>query len=438
MAYHAELSPSGADRWMQCPGSVALSAGLPDEGSSYADEGTAAHFLAAWCLTTGKNPEDRRGESITVGTDGESAFYVKAHPEHEALDTTVWPVNDDMVSHVGRYLHAVRQQAEGGVLLVEQKVPISAFTGEDGATGSADAIVITRDGELQVHDLKYGAGKPVSAFENRQLKLYALGALEELGLAYDFTHARLFIHQPRVGDGNASEWDLSLDALAVFGEEVKSSAFDARCAKEAAATDAEAGWGETYLNPGESQCRWCRAKATCPSLADFVAQAVGAGFEDLDALGATVAMVSLEEAAPLSQKMAAAPLIEQWLKAVRAAVESTLLAGGPVPGYKLVRGRAGNRQWGDPGEAETMLKAMRLKVEEMYDLKLISPTTAEKLSKPGADGKAVIGPRQWKKVQESIVRPEGGLSVAPESDKREAVNPAAKADDFDDLGDDLV
>ena len=63
---------------------------------------------------------------------------------------------------------------------------------------------------------------------------------------------------------------------------------------------------------------------------------------------------------------------------------------------------------------------MRLKVEEMYDLKLISPTNAEKLQKA-----AVIGPRQWTKVQDLIVRPDGKPTVAPESDKRPAleVNP---------------
>lgn len=431
MSYHAKLSPSGYARWSACPGSVVLSEGVPDEGSSYADEGTAAHYLAAWCLTSGKDPSERRGEYIRVGTDGESIFVLAKPSGHPSA----FEVGDEMIRHVGRYVAAVRQHAEGGVLFVEQKVPISTYTGEEGATGSADAIVVTRAGELQVHDLKYGMGEPVDAAENGQLSLYALGAIEELELAYDFNHARLFIHQPRIGSGEPSEWGGTPEDLAKFGEEVKTAA---AWVQEATENKDDVGFVERYLAAGEDQCRWCRVKATCPALSKFVAETVGAEFEDLD--GVKEAMSTLDQGTPedLAAKMAAAPLIEQWLKAVRAKVESELRAGNPIPGYKLVRGRMGNRQWNDATEAESLLKSMRLKVEEMYDLKLISPTTAEKLTQAGEAGKPVIGPRQWKKVQEIIVRKEGGLSVAPASDEREAVNPAAKADDFDDLGDDLV
>lgn len=44
---HARCSASAAHRWINCPGSVALSDQCPDPGSSsYADEGTVAHNLA--------------------------------------------------------------------------------------------------------------------------------------------------------------------------------------------------------------------------------------------------------------------------------------------------------------------------------------------------------------------------------------------------------
>lgn len=435
MAYHAKLSPSGYARWSACPGSVVLSEGVPDEGSSYADEGTAAHYLAAWCLSTGGNPEDQRGNFIRVGIDGESIFVLTKPSDHPSA----FEVGDDMIKHVGRYVAAVRQQAEGGVVLVEQKVPISSYTFEDGATGISDAIVVTRDGELQIHDLKYGMGKPVEAEGNGQLQLYALGAVEELELAYDFDHVRLFIHQPRIGSGIPSEWGVTLAELDDFGDEVKEAAALVKEASEFGGPTNSATFADAYLVAGEGQCLWCRVKATCPELSKFIADTVGAEFEDLDGVKEVVSTLDQGTPEELATKLAAAPLIEQWLKAVRAKVESELLAGNVIPGYKLVRGKMGNRQWNDPTEAEALLKSMRLKTEEMYDLKLISPTTAEKLSQAAAEGeKPIIGPRQWKKVQEIIVRKEGGLSVAPASDKREAVNPAAKADDFDDLGDDLV
>ena len=110
---------------------------------------------------------------------------------------------------------------------------------------------------------------------------------------------------------------------------------------------------------------------------------------------------------------------------MRAEVERRLLAGDAVPGFKVVQGKRGNRAWGNAAEAEEMLKGMRLKVEEMYDLKLISPTSAEKLVKA-----EVIGPRQWTKVKALITQSDGKPSVAPVSDPRAALVLAAAVDDF--------
>jgi hypothetical protein len=132
----------------------------------------------------------------------------------------------------------------------------------------------------------------------------------------------------------------------------------------------------------------------------------------------------------LGMKMDALPLIEDWCKAVRAKVEAELFAGRPVPGYKLVQGKKGNRQWTSKEEAEAMLKGFKLKVEEMYDLKLISPTSAEKLAKATPP---VIGPRQWPKLSAYITQAEGSPSVAPESDKRPALVVTPVADAFEDL-----
>jgi hypothetical protein len=128
----------------------------------------------------------------------------------------------------------------------------------------------------------------------------------------------------------------------------------------------------------------------------------------------------------LAHCMAAVGLVEDWCKGIRARVERELLAGNQVDGWKLVQGRKGARKWSSEDEAEQTLRRMKLKVEDMYDLKLISPTTAEKLSKAGT-----IGPRQWPQLQALITQSEGGLSVAPASDKRPAANPVASADAFE-------
>ena len=193
-----------------------------------------------------------------------------------------------------------------------------------------------------------------------------------------------------------------------------------------------ANWAEQWLTPGEKQCQFCKAKANCPALGNFVQAAVRADFEtiieDEKALLETVAS-STEDS--LAAALASVPLIEDWCKAVRAEAERRLLAGAPVPGFKLVRGKAGARQWVDKDEAEATLKSMRLRQDEMYDMKLISPTTAEKLL-------AKESPKRWTKLQPLIAQAQGGLSVAPESDKRPAVEIEPTADAFGEVADDLV
>ena len=129
--------------------------------------------------------------------------------------------------------------------------------------------------------------------------------------------------------------------------------------------------------------------------------------------------------ATLGNLLGAVDLIEGWCKAIRAKAEAELLAGRPVPGFKLVEGRRGARRWADDKEVEATMKSMRMKLEEMYDFSLISPTTAEKLHKAGT-----IGPRQWPKLQGLITQSEGKPSVAPASDKRPALVIQASADDF--------
>lgn len=141
------------------------------------------------------------------------------------------------------------------------------------------------------------------------------------------------------------------------------------------------------------------------------------GFED------RVAALSDEQ---LAVCMGAVDLVEGWCKAQRAETERRLLAGGIVPGYKLVQGRQGNRAFADETAAEALMKTFRLKREEMYDFVLISPTSAEKLA---ADG--IIGKKQWPKLQEMIRRSDGKPSVAPASDKRPALVIGKVEDDFE-------
>lgn len=428
--------------------------------SKYADEGTIAHQLAAMCLTEGTDAaaylgrllESEDYEHAKLSPSGAKKWM--ACPGSHALEaeaeaftprTFSMEVTDDMAEYVQVYVDAVRARVEeyklaGAVnvtLLVEQALYIGHITGEQGATGTGDAVIIVEwaDGTalVDVGDLKTGMGVVVSAEKNEQLGIYALGALHEHGLLYEFTRARLTIYQPRVST-TPSEWETGIDDLLAFGEVAKESAATARIAKEFF-PNWQDGPGYEYLTPGE-HCRtsFCKARATCPALASFVQDATGA---DFDAIEVTETRVRLfkEDAefikpTHLAACRLAVDLIEDWCKAVRAEVERRLLAGTPVPGYKLVQGKRGARAWGDATEVETVLKSMRLKQEEMYDFELISPTTAEKLLKDS--------PKRWNRVLPLITQSEGKPSVAPESDKRPALVITPTADDFDVVGDDLA
>ena len=382
MSGHAKLSPSSAVRWMTCPGSVTLSEGIEDKSSSNANEGTMMHAFAAKCLETGTDAEGYVGQ-----TDEETGLILQTK---QAKDVQFY------VDHVREIVAST-----GGELQVEQRLPIGWMTGEEGAHGTADAVIVTPD-ELIIVDARFGS-KGVDADDNPQLMIYGAAAWDELKVAYDFQRVRIAISQPRLLA--KPEFTFSIDDLHKFIVDV---AFSAELTRQ----------NPDQLVPSEKGCQWCRAKAICPALRE----------EALADFDEVVPETAHED--DLARVMANANLIEGWIMAVRAEVERRLLANIPVPGYKLVQGKRGNRAWADSTVAEATLKSMRIKHDQMYDYKLASPTSIEKLVKDEE-----IGPRQWTKIQTLITQSDGKPSVAPVSDKRPALVTSVDASDFSDVTD---
>jgi hypothetical protein len=209
--------------------------------------------------------------------------------------------------------------------------------------------------------------------------------------------------------------------LAEFAAYAKDRAKKVEAAIEYHGKMEQATWEKVYLhpNPNEEDCRFCKAMATCPAMARKVQETIGAEFDVVIAEGdAPLANVVNYPDDALAQKMAAAGLLEDFIKAVRAETERRLLANIPVEGWGLELGREGPRKWTDAEKAEEFLRAkFRLTVEQCYDMSVISPTSAEKLLKaPKKNGKSMLlSKRQWAQLQDLIVRSPASPSVKPAS-----------------------
>ncbi|GFO80748.1 MAG: hypothetical protein A49_03750 [Methyloceanibacter sp.] len=388
---HATLSASGAVRWMSCPGSVRLEAALPEETSTYAEEGTVAHEVAAQCLRGGTNADSYLDET----------FFVKDGNVVESADGADRPytVDQEMVDAVQMYLDYVRQQP--GTLLVEQRVDFSPWV-PDGF-GTADAIIL-HDGGAAVVDLKYGRGVPVYAEENPQTMLYALGALNEFGFAYEIDTFKLVIVQPRL-DHIDDDWEVSYEKLENFG------AWANKCAERALADDAP-------LTPSTKACQFCKARGSCKALAEHVYKTACDGFE---AIGGPVevrdqALLTPAERSALLNDL---DILTGYADAVIAETVAMLMRGETVPGFKLVEGRS-NRKWADE-EAAGKALARKLGAKVAFIKKLITITDAEKR----------LG-KNDPLVAKHTTKPPGKPTLAPESSPKPALK-FDPADGFDDL-----
>lgn len=392
--FHSERSPSAAERWMTCPGSVSLSKQFDDDTSIFAAEGTCAHWVREQCLNDPeKNVEDFVGTVIHC-----EGYYFEVLEEWiRYLQPTIDWARD--ISS-GRGCHMV----------VEYRVDLSEWLPGDG--GTLDLGIITPD-LIYVNDEKFGAGILVEAERNKQQMLYALGFWENYARhKTKATTFRLMIDQPRARGGVGSTWDCSLDELLAFGEEVRAAG--------KATKDPDA-----PLQVSAKGCQFCKvlANLACPAVHDFVQEAAGLN-PDLPKLKGAVIMPEIEKL-DIERRLF---LIKNWSviskygSLLKQNVLQDAMTGEVTPGFKAVA-TEGDRAWVSEAAVVEFMKG-KIADKDLFNKQLKSPAQLE----------IIVGTRTWHQLQELIVRPEGPPALVPESDKRPAL--MNMVDLLPDLGDD--
>jgi hypothetical protein len=372
---------------MACPGSVAKAAAYPNKPSIFAAEGTLYHEIIADCLEFGFDPE----------------MFAKAK---RTIDGFEVGADESMIGHAIEAVDFVREQIPN--LHVETRVDLGDWL--PGQFGTLDQGGWD-DEYIYISDEKYGAGVAVSPVKNPQTMLYALGFWKKY--ARHHTKAkkiRIRINQPRCYDGGG-EWEISLKNLLAFGEEAKAAAKATYC------DDAE-------LVAGEKQCQFCPAKNDCDALALFNLELMQLEFEDLDSKKEPK-LKSKFTPERRSYIVAHAEMLTKWIKGLKNQALSDALSGAaPVPGFKAVHGREGNRTWTDEKKAEAALQKLAEEEEIFKEPKIISPTAAEKL----------VGKEAYtKRLKKFVARSDPKPILVPEEDARPALLTAT--DGFDVIDD---
>lgn len=404
MSTHSQLSPSKRSRWALCPGSIREEAKYPEQDSGPAAvDGTHSHTLLERCIKDGVDAKTFIGQSLF---DHEGQFKVEK----------------DRAERVDLALDYIRDQSMNGCFKVisETKVDPAFLLGRNDLSGTVDVQILIGD-ILELIDYKDGMGV-VSAEGNMQLEQYAYGVLAGYKLPvngdYPIKEVRMTIIQPKLalrGMNPITTYTVSVRTLlANMGTIIA----------QAAATDRP----DAPLVPGESQCKFCRAKGSCSALASNVMKEVGIMFQpvtqplDIAQQSADKDPSSMDDA-QIAQILEAAPLMRQLLEGVEKEALRRLEAGQTIPGLKLVNGR-GSRAWALP-ETEMAEKLVKMGIPKgaIYETKLVTPAKAEKLTWAKKDGTTVqLTDRQLARMeQEYVVKMAGKITVAPESDSRPAV-----------------
>lgn len=391
MRAHALLNASSSHRWLECTPSPRLEAQFPDTRSTYAEEGTFAHELAEIQLTL------KTFETMAPKVYNSLMKRLNELKKSELYSASMTEYIDQYITIVLEKYHEAKKSCKDTLILLEQKLDFSEWVPDGFGTGD---VVIISDNILEIIDLKYGQGVPVSAEGNSQMRLYGLGAINQYGLLYDFDRIRMTIVQPRLDSVSSDEMTVA-DLLE---------------------------WGETYVKPraalamaGEGEfvpgdhCQFCKAKAQCRARAEANLAMARYDFQKPE-------LLTNDEIAEI---LAEAERLQKWAKDVQEyALDQAVNHGVKFPGWKLVEGRS-NRKYSDPEAVAAKLRAEGYSPDVIYrPQELWGITEMQKK----------LGKKLFEKyLGDLIIKPAGKPTLVPESDKRPEISSVASAvEDFKD------
>ena len=372
MSKHAFLSASASHRWLNCPPSAKLCEALPDQTSSYAQEGTDCHELCAYLV------EKALGRTVTDPT--ENLTYYNAEMQNCA---------EEYLSFVLEQLEEAKKHCKDPQVMVEQRLDFSRFV--ENGFGTGDCVIVADD-VLHIIDYKHGLGVLVEANNNSQLFCYALGALELFDDLYDINEVKMSIFQPR--RSNTDTFTIRKEDLLTWAKEVLVPT--AKLAYE----------GKGKFKAGD-HCQFCKVKASCRKRAEYNLELAKYDF----AMPAT--LDSIEIAAIL-------PKIDQlisWGNDLKEFALTQAQSGTHYEGFKVVEGRS-NRKYTDEAVVAAAVTDAGF---DPYEKKLLGVTAMTTL----------LGKKRFDELLGGLIyKPPGKPALVPESDKRPAMNTAK--DDFND------
>lgn len=364
---HALLSASSSHRWLNCPPSARLSENYEDKSSDFAAEGTDAHELCEYKL---KKALGQRAKNPT-----ENLTWYNEEMEECASGYS---------EYVMELITQAKKNCADPVVLIEQRLDYSKYVTDGFGTG--DCVIIA-DGTLNIVDYKHGKGVEVSALDNPQMKLYALGALEIFDSIYDIENITMTIYQPRIA--NISTCSVPMGELIDWAENVL----------KPTAELAFNGKGEFRCG---DWCRFCKARAQCRERANANLELAKYDFTEPP-------LLSDNEVEEILDKI---DRLVSWANDIKEYALKAALNGKKWKNRKLVKARS-VRKYIDEAMAALAVKNAGY---EPYEKKLLEITEMQKM----------LGKEQFNKILGDFVeKPKGKPTLVPMSDKRKAINTAA-------------